>query len=253
MANQQIANNNEYRYSKHFQKQYKEWLRYLSYKHKRYEEFRTEAKPLLYENLEFKDKERIGLCEKLYQLKYLENYTLYHFTLTYKNSWSRDAITIERYYKNFHMRKLLPILFKHKNFKYQSAKLKQPIVYVFTDEYHKNELLFQCHHHAMFAVHSDNNYLIEKYIGTRKFNIFDSVTPYESCKLREAEPITTLYASKMYMKYPEIMMFPNTFKRNHQSYKSYDEAVTRYDHEYANKWLSKVVINNQQHSTYINK
>jgi len=237
MAKQLIPNNNEYRYSSHYQNQYKEWLRYLSYKHKRYEEFRTEAKPLLYQHLIITDKERIGICDKFYQLKYVENYTLYHFTLTYKNSWSRDAISIERYYKNFHMRILLPELFEYRNFKYQSAKNKQPIVYVFTDEYHKNESLLQCHHHAMFAVHSEKNHLIEQFIGVRKFNIFKGVTPYESCDLRVTEPITTLYASKMYMKYPEIMIFPDTFKRNHKSFKSYDVSVRRYDHDYVGKWL----------------
>lgn len=179
--------------------------------------------------------ERLALTNYFYEHQLQDRY-LFHMTITYTPY--QDQIYLEqdvnKFFINFYVKELLPCLLKTSNIHTNAKKQVQPICYAFLDEHEmkpvvrstrtsfKNEPIsviefpIRLHHHAILAMHHDNVNELRYLLGTNTLTRFGH--KIMTSDLKECESTRVLYASKMYWKYPNYLMFPDKFHRVRHKY-----------------------------------
>jgi len=84
------------------------------------------------------------------------------------------------------------------------------------------EFPIRLHHHAILAVHPDNVDQLRHLVGTNTLTRFGH--KIMTSDLKECDAIRTLYASKMYWKYPDFLSFPDKMYR--VRHKHLDQPIT---------------------------
>ena len=156
----------------------------------------------------------------------------------------KDQVYLERavnnFFINFYVKEFLPCLLHTRNIHTNAKKQVQPICYAFLDEHEmkpvikstrtssKNEPIsmfefpIRLHHHAILAVHPDNVDQLRHLVGTNTLTRFGH--KIMTSDLKECDAIRTLYASKMYWKYPDFLSFPDKMYR--VRHKHLDQPIT---------------------------
>lgn len=190
------------------------WISYIT---------RNRTDPTLTES----DLHRLSLAEYCYHLQEDDGYHLYHLTLTYKPNaeYALRNKDVNKFFINFHIKYLLPLLLGTKNIHFMHHRNLQPKVLSFLDEHLHDKFTgsgepARLHHHAIYAVHPDNRAIMDHYIGENMFGIVGSAAmPYMTCDLKPCDPMRVLYASKMYWKYPDFLSFPDKMNRSRCKYR----------------------------------
>lgn len=160
-----------------------------------------------------------------------EDRTLFHLTITYTPYQNRDyrPDDVNKFFSNFYVKSFLPLVLNTRNIHTNAKKYIQPVTFAFLDEHsyssrtvtnssgdsHK-EFADRLHHHAILAVHPETLDRINQYIGLNTFPNTKFTNKVMSTDLKECDAAIVLYASKMIDKYPDPLMFPDTFKRHHR-------------------------------------
>jgi hypothetical protein len=168
------------------------------------------------------DLHRLSLAEYCYHLQQDDGYHLYHLSLTYKPNpdYTLRIKDVNKFFINFHIKYLLPLLLGTKNIHFMHHRNLQPKVLSFLDEHLHDKFTTvgepaRLHHHAIYAVNPSNKAIMDHYIGENMFDIVGgSAMPYKTCDLKPCEPMRVLYASKMYEKYPDFLSFPDKMNRS---------------------------------------
>ncbi len=167
---------------------------------------------------------------KMLDEQYQERF-LFHLVLTYKpyQDITYDERVVNKFFTTFYTRYFLPYLMNTRNYHRQSYRHLQPICLAFLDEHEhspvayksldfehlsintRSEYSARLHHHAILAVHHEHLDRMNKLIGTNtlvgnfSYKVMTSfIRPCDSSILK--------YASKMMMKYPDFLSFPDKFK-----------------------------------------
>ena len=162
------------------------------------------------------------------ELVTIENYSLYHLTVTYKPYSSREykEKDVNEFYKNFYLKSLLPYLMKTRNCTRPNKRHLQPLSFVFLDEHEMEpkrrtildlssgdqycfeyQFPIRLHHHVVIAVPQQiiermNSLIGENIIVNKNF----SKKIMTSC-IGTADLDWIPYASKRIDKYPDYMIF----------------------------------------------
>ena len=164
------------------------------------------------------DRIRLSLTEYVYNLVQDQNRVLFHLTTTYKPYQERTYTQrdIDRFFTNFYTKYLLPTLLNTKNIHRPSKRELQPITFTFTDEHLQSFHSDRLHHHSILCVHPmtldffrslpEENPIPTNLEHTKKIC---------TSHIRECEPMTLLYASKMLNRHPDYLSFPDKFHRVH--------------------------------------
>ena len=156
-------------------------------------------------------------------LEQYQDRTLFHLVLTYKPFQDKTYTeqSVNKFFTKFYLRYFLPYLFGHKNYHRNSARVLQPICLAFIDEHEPlpmrtqittdltmTEYSARLHHHVILAVHQNQLLRMNNLIGTNtlvgKFS-YKVMTSF----IRPCSADTLKYASKMMMKYPDFLSFPD--------------------------------------------
>ena len=167
----------------------------------------------------------IRMLEKEYQ-----DLSLFHLVLTYKQyqDITYDQRVVNRFFMTFYLRYFLPYIMNTRNFHRESYRSIQPICLAFIDEHEhapvtsknldydqmtintRNEFSARLHHHVILAIHQNHLLRMNELIGTNtlvgKFS-YKVMTSF----IRPCSAETLKYASKMLMKYPDFLSFPDRF------------------------------------------
>jgi hypothetical protein len=150
-------------------------------------------------------------------LEQYQDRTLFHLVLTYKPFQDRTYTeqSVNKFFTKFYLRYFLPYLLGTKNYHRDSSRSFQPICLAFVDEHESlpiisssHEYAARLHHHAILAVHHVHLERMNELIGTNtlvgKFS-YKIMTSF----VRPCSADTLKYASKMLMKYPDFLSFPD--------------------------------------------
>ena len=152
-----------------------------------------------------------------------QNRSLFHLVLTYKPylDITYDERVVNKFFMSFYLRHFLPYLMSTRNYYRDSYRHLQPICLAFVDEHEhspvsineRSEFSARLHHHAILAVHHENVDRMNQLIGT---NTLVSNFSYKvmTSYIRSCDSSTLKYASKMMMKYPDFISFPDRFANN---------------------------------------
>lgn len=159
-----------------------------------------------------------------------ENRSLFHLTVTYTPYQDRvyHPDDVNKFFSNFYVKSFLPLVLNTRNIHTNAKKSIQPVTFAFLDEHsyssrtitkasgesHK-EFADRLHHHAILAVHPQTLDRINQFAGLNTFPKSKFSNKVMSTDFKECDAATVLYASKMIDKYPDPLMFPDTFKRHH--------------------------------------
>ncbi len=164
------------------------------------------------------DQIRLSLTEHIYNLVQDENRSLFHLTTTYKPYQDRTYTKsdIDQFFTNFYLKYLLPKVLNTKNYTRPSKRSIQPITFTFTDEHLQSFHSDRLHHHSILCVHPDTLSFVE---SLPEDNPIPTNTPYThkicTSHIRSCEPMTLLYSSKMYDRYPDFLSFPDKLHGEH--------------------------------------
>ena len=184
---------------------------------------------------------RLELC-KYFQKLESSGRTLFHMITTYIDYPDREyqISDVNKFFTNYYLRNFLKTLLKTNDYTTDSNKLIQPICWSFLDEgasKHKDcinhstgELTkvfpLNLHHHSILAIHPVTASRMVTFLGTNMIPIFNEKSQQwtkkiQSVHIEMAEPMTVLYASKIYAKpipntnnkySDESLQFPSGFK-----------------------------------------
>ena len=164
---------------------------------------------------------RLSLTEYIYNLVLDQNHSIFHLTTTYKPYQDRiySKSDIDLFFTNFYLKYLLPKVLGTKNIHTVIKKSTQPITFTFTDEHLQSFHSDRLHHHSILCVHQST---LDFFQSLPKENPIDTNTPYThkicTSHIRQCKPMTLLYSSKMFNKYPDYLMFPDKFHREHRNH-----------------------------------
>ena len=164
------------------------------------------------------DQIRLSLTEYVYNLIQDENRSLFHLTTTYKPYQDRTYTKsdIDLFFTNFYLKYLLPRVLNTRNYTRPFKRSIQPITFTFTDEHLQSFYSDRLHHHSILCVHPST---LDFFQSLTEENPIDTDTPYThkicTSHIRQCEPMTLLYSSKMLNRYPEFLSFPDKFHRVH--------------------------------------
>lgn len=179
--------------------------------------------------------DRLALTNYFYELQ-LQDRCLFHMTITYTPYKDRVYLIrdVNKFFINFYVKEFLPCLLRTRNIHTSAKKQVQPVCYAFLDEHEmqpvvrstrtssKNqpisviEFPIRLHHHAILAVHHDNVDQLRYLVGTNTLTRFGH--KIMTSDLKECDAQRTLYASKMYWKYPDFLSFPDKMYRVRHKY-----------------------------------
>lgn len=176
--------------------------------------------PLLYTLAE---KKQLSLAEYFYKLE-LAGRTLYHMSITYKPYADRvyTEKDVNTFFKSFYIKKFLPYLMGTKNYHTNRMKSLQPITFCFLDEHQRqavkiyNDYHFpiRLHHHSILAVDDYSRDKIESLVGVDTLSNGYFTHKIMTSDIKQCDALRVVYASKMLWKYPDFMMFPDSFQRH---------------------------------------
>jgi hypothetical protein len=158
------------------------------------------------------DRIRMSLTEYVHNLVHDQNRSIFHLTITYKPYLERiyNQKDIDQFFTNFYLKYLLPSLFVTKNFHRPSKRSIQPIALVFADKHLQSFHADQLHHHAILCVHPDTVDFFKKLSNENPIpNNLMHTKKICTSHIRECEPMTLLYASKMLNRFPDYLSFPD--------------------------------------------
>lgn len=164
------------------------------------------------------DRIRLSLTEHIYNLVQDENRSIFHLTTTYKpyQDQTYSKSDIDRFFTTFYIRHLLPRILNTKNIQRPNKLSIQPITFTFTDEHLQSFHGDRLHHHSILCVHPMT---LDFFQSLSEESPIDTDTPYThkicTSHIRPCEPMTLLYSSKMFSKYPEFLSFPDKLHREH--------------------------------------
>jgi hypothetical protein len=173
--------------------------------------------------LQLRQESLIRMLDKEYQDR-----SLFHLVLTYKpyQDIAYDERIVNKFFTTFYTRYFLPNLMKTRNYHRESYRYTQPICIAFIDEHEHSPMTYKSidfenlsinirseysarlHHHAILAVHHEHLDQMNQLIGT---NTLVSNFSYKvmTSFIRPCDSNTLKYASKMMMKYPDFLSFPD--------------------------------------------
>jgi hypothetical protein len=161
---------------------------------------------------------RLSLTEHIHNLVLDQNRSIFHLTTTYKPYEKRiyNQKDINLFFTNFYVKYLLPKVLRTKNIQRPSKRNIQPITLTFIDEHLQSFHSDRLHHHSILCVHPST---LNFFKSLPNENPIDTNTPYThkicTSHIRQCEPMTLLYSSKMLNRYPEFLSFPDKFHRVH--------------------------------------
>ena len=164
---------------------------------------------------------RLSLTELVHNLVQDQNRSIFHLTTTYKPYQDRtySKSDIDQFFINFYTKYLLPKVLNTKNIHTVSMKSIQPITFTFTDEHLQSFHSDRLHHHSILCIHPQT---LDFFQSLPEENSIDTNTPYThkicTSHIRQCEPMTLLYSSKMLDRYPEFLSFPDKFHREHRKH-----------------------------------
>jgi hypothetical protein len=160
------------------------------------------------------DRIRMSLTEYVHNLVHDQNRSICHLTITYKPYQDRiyTQKDVDQFFTNFYLKYLLPSLFGTKNFHRPSKRSIQPITLVFADKHLQSFHADQLHHHAILCVHPDTLNFFQNLPNENPIpNNLMHTKKICTSHIRECEPMTLLYATKMLNRYPDYLSFPDRF------------------------------------------
>jgi hypothetical protein len=188
----------------------------------------TEVTEIVHQSqLQLRQESLIRMLEEQYPDR-----SLFHLVLTYKpyHDITYDERVVNKFFMNFNLRHFLPYLMNTRNFYRESYRAIQPICLAFLDEHEHSPVTSKyldydhmtintrsvysarLHHHVILAVHHDHLDRMNKIIGTNtlvgKFS-YKVMTSF----IRPCDAETLKYASKMMMKYQDLLTFPDKFNK----------------------------------------
>ena len=189
------------------------WNQYLTNEYQRY--------PISHKT----NLERLSLTEYFHNQMYQENRILFHMTITYKPYQDRTyrPKDVNTFFINFYTKYLLVKLLGTRKINKPHLRLIQPITFTFIDEHNQDkfrklnqegeyDVPDRLHHHSIISVHESNTSFFRQ---LKENNPFNTTYPYTkkilTSHIRECEPMTFLYVSKMTEKYPDYLCFPDRF------------------------------------------
>ena len=189
------------------------WNQYLTNEYQRY--------PSLHKT----NLERLSLTEYFHNQMYQENRTLFHMTITYRPYQDRiyRPKDVNTFFINFYTKYLLVKLLGTRKINKPHLRLIQPITFTFIDEHNQDkfrklnqdgeyDVPDRLHHHSIISVHESNTSFFKR---LKENNPFHQTHQYTkkilTSHIRECEPMTFLYVSKMMEKYPDYLCFPDRF------------------------------------------
>jgi len=164
---------------------------------------------------------RLSLTEYVHNLVVDQNRSIFHLTSTYKPYQDRiySKSDIDRFFINFYVKYLLPKVLGTKNIHTVIKKSIQPITFTFTDEHLQSFHGDRLHHHSILCVHPST---LDFFNSLPEENPIPSNSPntHKICtsQIRQCEPMTLLYSSKMLKQYPDFLSFPDKFHREHRDH-----------------------------------
>lgn len=164
------------------------------------------------------DQIRLSLTEYINNLVLDQNRSIFHLTTTYKPYQDRNysKSDIDLFFTNFYVKYLLPKILNSKNIHTVTKKSIQPITFTFADEHLQSFHSDRLHHHSILCVHPKT---LDFFQSLPEENPIDTDTPYThkicTSHIRQCEPMTLLYSSKMFDRYPDYLSFPDKLSRHH--------------------------------------
>ena len=164
------------------------------------------------------DRIRLSLTEYIHNLVHDQNRSIFHLTTTYKPYQDRiySKSDIDLFFTNFYVKYLLPQVLDTKNIHTVIKKSIQPITLTFTDEHLQSFHGDRLHHHSILCVHPST---LDFFQSLPEENPFPSNLEHTkkicTSHIRQCEPMTLLYSSKMLNRYPDFLSFPDKFHRVH--------------------------------------
>ena len=164
------------------------------------------------------DRIRLSLTEYIHNLVLDQNRSIFHLTTTYKPYQDRiySKSDIDLFFTNFYVKYLLPQVLGTKNIHTVIKKSIQPITFTFTDEHLQSFHGDRLHHHSILCVHPRT---LDFFQSLPEENPFPSNLEHTkricTSHIRQCEPMTLLYSSKMLSRYPDFLSFPDKFYRVH--------------------------------------
>ena len=164
---------------------------------------------------------RFHLAKFAQELEHQSNRHLFHLTLTYKpfEDYSYSPKNTNDFFIHFYTKHFLPFLLNTKNFQRSKYREMQPICLAFLDEHESNvstqkylntsRFSARLHHHAILAIHTDTLDRMQTLIGENTLASNKFSNKVMSSHVRECDAMCLLYASKMYVKYPDFLSFPD--------------------------------------------
>jgi hypothetical protein len=161
---------------------------------------------------------RLSLTEYIYNLVLDQNRSIFHLTTTYKPYKDRiySKTDIDLFFTNFYVKYLLPKVLNTKNIHTVTKKSIQPITFTFTDEHLQSFHSDRLHHHSILCVHPSTLDFFQSLTEENPFPTnLEHTKKICTSHIRQCEPMTLLYSSKMLNRYPEFLSFPDKFHRVH--------------------------------------
>jgi hypothetical protein len=161
---------------------------------------------------------RLSLTEYIHNLVLDQNRSIFHLTTTYKPYQDRiySKSNIDLFFTNFYVKYLLPKVLNTKNIHTVIKKSIQPITFTFTDEHLQSFHSDRLHHHSILCVHPST---LDFFQSLPEENPFPTNLEHTkkicTSHIRQCEPMTLLYSSKMLNRNPDYLSFPDKFHRVH--------------------------------------
>ena len=179
---------------------------------------RLKWKTYLNHSMSNSDLIRLSLTEYVHNLVQDQNRSIFHLTTTYKPYQERtyNQKDIDQFFTNFYVKYLLPEVLGTKNIHTVTKKSIQPITFTFTDEHLQSFHSDRLHHHSILCVHPKT---LDFFQSLPEENPFPSNLEHTkkicTSHIRECDPMTLLYSSKMLDRYHDFLTFPDKFHREH--------------------------------------
>jgi len=164
------------------------------------------------------DRIRLSLTEYIHNLVLDQNRSIFHLTTTYKPYKDRiySKRDIDLFFTNFYVKYLLPQVLGTKNIHTVIKKSIQPITFTFTDEHLQSFHGDRLHHHSILCVHPRTLDFFHSLSEENPFPMnLEHTKKICTSHIRQCEPMTLLYSSKMLNRYPDFLSFPDKFYRVH--------------------------------------
>ena len=168
------------------------------------------------------DSRRVASLEKYFLELELQDYILFHLSVTYKPFEDRiyTAKDVNVFFQNMWFKKVLRNYLFKTEYSFQQSKALQPYCYAFVDEHDHDVIMsrpaqkntpavfvhpVRLHHHAIIASHPSTLPAIQALCEPNSMRRFSQKCMTSDLKVCDAQRV--FYANKMFTKYPEFLSF----------------------------------------------